>query len=211
MSKMQKQYNIKIHQDWDKVRSLYSVLMEKKSKGLLEEVDMSEQKYSDNARLYAIGTMGGLLSTDDLGIKDWTMWSGLLLEKQLPWADQAREYFSGLNLHGFTWNPSIGSAQRHIDAPMKVKTFPMCKINYIVKSDDINARTVSYDLTDETYTETYYSVPDTAWLLKISMPHEVINDPNGKRELLQFEFHNEFEEVAEYLDKKDSIVFGEQE
>lgn len=219
MSKLQRQCDIKIYQNWDNIRLLYDNLLDKKLAGKFKETDLTEefegstlqyQNYTQITKSYSFGFLGTLMSSNDLTIDDWTTWSGTFLEKQLPWAEQAREYFSGLNFNGFTWSPMVGSAIKHVDAPGKQKTAPMCKINYIVKSDDHNARTVSYDPIDETYTETYYSIPKTAWLLNIAKPHEVINDSNKKRELLQFNFNNTFEEVSEYLDKKDPIVFGKQ-
>jgi hypothetical protein len=204
MPKMQKQCNIKIYQDWDKIRSMYDTLLDKKLSGEIKNIT-----HKPTMTIFSMGSLGSLQSYTHHGPPDWTLWSGKLLEKQLHWATQARDFFSGLNFNGFSWNSHAGNVSLHVDHTEP--DIPICKINYIVRSDDINAKTISYDPTDKTYTETYYSIPDTAWLLKITKPHEVVNIPSGKRETLQFSFNNEFDDIAEYIDIKGPITFGNEE
>jgi len=202
---MQKQCDITINQDWNKVRNLYQTLVAKKD--TFKKESLSEAGFDHDTVRYCMNVLGSLMTTNYLGSNNWIMWNGILLENCFLWKKKAREYFNGLDFMGYVWNPSIGAVSNHQDGMTKedrANNVKFCKINYLVSTEDLNSKTISY--AEDGSTMTYNSVPGTAWLLDILKPHEVVNGEGKLRELLQFEFRNSFEEVAEHLDKNGPLV-----
>jgi hypothetical protein len=199
-----------VNQDWDRVRARYLGLKEKISSNELQ----SDYILSDNdptgiiygQTFYYFKHLGSIDSTDERISNNWDSWRGQLFYSLCPWYKQAVKLFAPLDLAGIAWSVNYEDIKLHIDQkPSDKEAYDQCKINYIVDSQDIKAKTIVYDLADSNRYFAYESIPNTAWLLDTNHPHEV--NSTGKREIVQFKFWNSFDQVAKFLDQTGPIIF----
>ena len=200
MNKLCRPVNRTIEQDWDKIRKIYNRVVAKMKNN---ELDADSQWVEEwGSTQYNLGKLGSLIMGDTL-TPQWGAASGPIFESALPWASQARELFKSLNFHSMIWSDTIANVARHRDGqPDHEVGMPECKINFIVSSDDINAKTIVYD---NLYSEQYPSTLNSVWLLDTSYPHEIWS--NGHREVFQFKFFNHYADVANFLETIGSITF----
>ena len=189
-----------LNQNWDRVRKLHKTVSSARDEKKYTTAEYEEQfqithyKFDSKVELAYSNTLS----------KNWDVLSGPMLIMTLPWYKQYEEIFQPLNLNYVGWSVTTGNLSLHQDvARESEKHLDHCNINYIVYSEDPNARTVVYDVDDNTIQASYPSTPGEAHLLRIEYPHELIS--TGYREILQFKFHNTYQEIADFLDKTGPI------
>ena len=193
-----------IDQDWTSIRKYYSAVLNKLDRGELTENTTYVQEI--NSTQYNLGHLGSLTMSDHLSTR-WGFLTGALLEQMLPWVTHAREIFAPITMSGISWSVTNGNVAVHIDSKSPgEEDFGFCKINFIVDSDDPNATTNVTDVNDPEYSESYPTVPGTAWLLDVLQPHNVTS--TGYREIVQFKFLNSYAEVAEFFKQIGPIKLG---
>lgn len=197
--------DLTIHQNWNKVRSLYQSILAKKEANTFPNKNFLE---TGQAKLYNIGSYGSLIYEDsDMLSKDWGNLTGKILYQTLPWFNHAQRIFADLNFYSCNWSVGHTNIRRHCDGkPDKESSLSFCNLNFIVSCEDPTAVTLSYDASDPNIVSSYPSKPNTAWLLDPNLPHEVKN--SGLREILQFKFLNSYDNVAKFLNQTGPIVFG---
>jgi hypothetical protein len=195
--------DITIDQDWNKIRKIYSVIVDKMNNDQIDSFYYIEER---GGTQYNLGSFGSLVYGDGLS-PDWGAWGGPLLESSLGWVQQARDYFQGLNFHGMIFSVTEHPVDLHIDGrPPEEKHLNECKINYIVETQDVSAKTYVYNQDSPDIFEWYPSIPGHAYLLDTSNPHEV--QASGHREVLQFKFFNTFDEVKNFLLQAKPVHFS---
>jgi hypothetical protein len=195
-----------IDQDWTSIRKYYSTVLNKLDRG--ELVADTTHIQGVNSTQYNIGHFGSLTMSDHLSTR-WGFLTGVLFEQMLPWATHAREIFAPVALSGISWTVTTDNVAVHTDSKSPgEEDVGFCKINFIVDSDDPDAVTTVIDINDAEYSESYPTVPGTAWLLDVLHPHSVIS--TGYREIVQFKFLNSYAEVAEFFKQIGPIKLGNQ-
>jgi hypothetical protein len=196
--------DLKINQDWSKIKEYYNKLISEMRNGKFDKfADIYEDTINGKVIIYGLGSYGSIINTDYLS-KDWNVWNGPILENMLPWKKDAKEIFKNLNLHSFKFGSTDSSVKKHVDGP--IRDYPICNLTYIISSADPNARTISYNKDDETVTKVAPSIVGTAFLLDIDQPHEIISE--GHREVFQFCFYNKFDDIIKELDRIGPIRLG---
>jgi hypothetical protein len=204
MDYLQKPVNLTINQDWDLILSKFDHIYRSVLNGEFDQT--SEWTPQWMATQYNFNNNMGSVVLDNVLSKNWTTWTGLLLNSQLKWSKQAKELFSNLNFHGLGLSVTTEDIALHTDGKRDdEESLPQCKILYIIKSEDKNAVTISYDAQNSNITQSFPSIPRTALLLNTDSPHEVKS--SGYRAVLQFKFHTDFNSVANFLDQCGPIVF----
>jgi hypothetical protein len=200
-----------INQDWDKIRAAYNTLYQKINNNELSKDQFSLTVFNPTGITYGLtqynmNSAGSVLRTDSGLSSNWDTWCGPLLFRLCPWYKQAVELFQPLNLQTITWSVTYEDIKLHVDPKVDdEKNFGQCKINYIVSAEDPTAETIVYAQDHPEVAAAYKSIPNSAWLLHTDSPHEV--RCNGLREIMQFKFLNEFDEVAAFLDNYGPIRF----
>jgi len=190
-----------LNQNWDRVRKLYNTLTVATNEKRYTSADYEDQY---KATHYNFDSKVTLSRTDGLG-KNWNILSGPMLNMALPWSKNLKELFKPLKFNHVCMSITVENIALHVDEKRKLDGSPnFCNINYVVYSEDVNAQTNIYDLNDSSIHVSYPSNPGEAWMLDAAHPHELIS--NSYREILQFKFHNTYQEVAEVLDKIGPIV-----
>ena len=202
---LQRKVDLLIHQDWDKLRKTFNALRDKQKTNLLKSTPQYIAAWE--VWQYNFGNAGCLVINESLS-REWRSWMGLGLYWHLPWKEQAYEFFSELDLAGIAWSVTSEPVKKHVDGKIDSESEnSQCKINYIVRCDDPNAKTFSYENLQQEESNIYYpSIENNAYLLNVEYPHSV--ESNGYREIIQFKFNETFETVATFLDDKGPIVFG---
>jgi hypothetical protein len=207
MNHVLEKIDVQFHADWDIVRSTYNKLYTLKSAG---QFDSNKHKISDDRfdyyRLKHFGEILDYGSGDTPLSPGWCLWHGKHLESMLPWSGQFRQLFNKFEIGHMSWSSHDSSVARHRDLKVSNEShLPHCSLNYIIRCDDPSAITNAYN-DDLTLNSSYLSIPNTAWLLNIDMLHDVVN--NGRREVFQIKFYNEFEHVLEFFEKNGPMVFS---
>lgn len=206
MNRLCCQVDMTIDQDWTPIRKYYSAVLNKFDCGELAADSTYIQEI--NSTQYNLGRFGSLTISDHLS-KRWGFLTGALLEQMLPWTAHAREIFAPVALSGISWTVTTGDVAVHADAKnFGEEHLGFCKINFIVDSNDPAAVTTVTDINDVEYSESYPTVPGTAWLLDVLQPHTVTS--TGYREIVQFKFLNSYAEVAEFFKQIGPIKLGKQ-
>ena len=198
------QVDMTINQDWTPIRKYYSAVLNKLDRGELDADTTYVQEIKSTQ--YNIGHLGSLTMSDHLGTR-WGFLTGALFEQMLPWITHAREIFAPVTLSNISWTVTNGNVSVHIDSKsLGEEDLGLCKINFIVDSNDPAAVTMLTDVNNPEYSESYPTVPGTAWLLDVLQPHSVTS--TGYREIVQFKFLNSYAEVAEFFKQIGPIKLG---
>lgn len=206
------QIDIKIfNQDWDKIRAGHTTLAQKIQNNTLSNDTLSKEVYNSAGSIYKftqynLSSFGSILRSDSGLSTDWDTWCGPMLYRLCPWYTSAKKIFKNLNFQAMTYSITHEDIKLHVDPKIdEEKMFGQSKINYIVSADDPSAKTLVYDK-KRNVTAHYPSIPGTAWLLNTNFPHEV--KCKGKREVIQFKFLNDYDEVLAELKNIGPIQFG---
>lgn len=200
-----------VNQDWEKIRQIYQTLAQKINTNTLSSDTKSDIVQNDAGSVYGytqynMNTFGSVLRSDEGLSADWDTWCGPMLYRMLPWYQYAHDVFAGLTLQTIAWSVTYEDVKLHIDPKVGDESnLGQTKINYIVSASDPNAVTKVYDKLNPNISSEYLSIPNTAWLLNIDNPHEV--KCQGRREVLQFKFLNDFSEVCKILQQIGPIRF----
>ena len=207
MDYLQKPVNVKINQDWSEILKKYDNIHSMILSGKLDK-DLQPKAAGWPVKRYNFGNMGSVLIDDAALSNNWGTWTGPLLDSQLKWIDQARKLFVNLNFyHSVGLSITYEDVAVHTDAkPYDESDLSQCKLLYVIKSEDPNAKTISHDINDPTITRSFPSVPGTAFLLDTNSPHEV--KAKGYRAVLQFKFFTDFNVIADFFDRHGPIEFG---
>jgi hypothetical protein len=187
-----------VNQDWEKMRNVFNSVYEKRNAVNVNKVYQTEYQ----SIRYDFKNYGEM--TADSKFSDRITFSGGLLESSLPVIQQIRSFFKDINLYSINLAVLNGKLDTHIDFKT-IETSNRCHLVYVIHSEDPNAVTTVYNDWDSDIKESFPSNEGSAWLLDPTKPHEVIN--SGRRETLQFVFHDNFQNVAEFLIKSDPIEF----
>jgi hypothetical protein len=206
MNRLCRQIDMTIDQDWTSIRKYYSAVLNKLDRGELAADNTHVQEI--NSTQYNLDHFGSLVMSDHLSTR-WGFLTGALLEQMLPWAPRACEIFSPLTISSIAWTVTTGNVAVHCDSKvLSEQDLGICKINFIVDSNDPAAITTLTDINNPEYSESYPTVPGTAWLLDVLQPHSVTSA--GYREIVQFKFLNSYAEVAEFSKQIGPIKLGNQ-
>lgn len=193
---------ITINHDWSRVRTIYEKLITNYHNGFFN----SSTHWVDDYKAYGadIGQHGRFSISEKLtGGVQWYQWSGSLLERLLPFAQDLKKSFAdhGLNFCNFSYTQHSGCIDRHVDGKRPDERTAsndalrnQCNVNYIITCLDPNSASY-WEASDGTHW--YPSISDKAWLIDSSVPHWVVN--NNFREVFQFRFHDPYRKVKEYF------------
>jgi len=196
---MIKQVNLTINFDWSRVSKAYDSV-------ILKTQNDSNFTYKKEwvADISSLGP-AGIIIHDNMLSTNWNIWSGPMLLSLLPWRTQLNDVFQGLTIHSISFLVADHNISKHTDGrSIEEQNIPFTNLNYIIRSDDSEARTFLYDLDWETILGTYSSTPNTAWIINPDYPHEV--EVAARREVFQIKFANSFQEVYDFLNTRQLVL-----
>lgn len=183
---------IEINFNWNQVRSRYLDLADKIQAGQLPV----EQLPLWNAGFTRIGLEGGMTSCLNYTAETWHTWMGETLENLVPWTKHLKQQFAdaGLDFKNFSYFEHTGNINPHIDShPMGLDAHQQCNVNYIVASDDAEAKSYFDDGT----VWSYPSAVGQAYLMHTGYTHWVTN--NNRRAVFQMRFFETPQTVTDYF------------
>ena len=196
--------DITINQNWSSVRQAFQKIVDMRVTGNFKKLKTDVKEWGAHSQ-YIFNHFGSLDYEEEL-TNGWDSWSGTLFESFLPWANTARNAFKNLDYEGVSWSVIKSDIKLHSDIRrFDEEDLPQCKINYIVNSVDSRAITTFYNINTPKIEKSYLSLPNTAWLVDTNHLHKVTN--NGYREVLQFKFNHNFDDVFLSLKERGPIMF----
>jgi hypothetical protein len=199
--------NITINQDWTELRKLYHEYNQKiLTASPTDVIDF----YNPTGITYQVSTYDFLVNDyplrvihHDEGISNNTLWlEGAYLHSMFPWYKNVFHLFwQKLNFTKLVYAVNYHGVKLHIDQ----EYHKLCKLMYIISTDDFTANTIVYDAKNPSVKESFISIPKQTHLVDMKKAHEV--HCNGKREVLQFWFQNDYEEVSTFLKAHEPLIF----
>jgi len=172
-----------------------------------DEIDQGRWDFRNNgydtgieSKVYSFGTYGLVSTATALDGSSWKFWGGQWLESLLPWAAGMRKELAriGLPLGTIAYHSHNYSVVAHRDRQYldKDPDTPHTNVNYMISSKNPEQ---SYTWVEDDYgnRKSYYSYPDTLWIVNASNLHAV--ETNSHRDALIMKFYHSFEDIENFF------------
>lgn len=182
-----RQVNLTIDHNWAVTKQLVEKLLKLESHS-------SPEAYGDSDH-YSLNSLGTI--SRHKASKSWYRVAGHTVNHTMPWLARMLELMKELDPDDGCISKSVGNGARHVDFPQM-----RAAVNYIFDNTDENAYT---NVISDHGEFRYPSVVNTSWILNTQIPHEIIS--NGIRWTLSIHFDADYEQVQQWFERNDNLVF----